>query len=670
MLAAILLAVQQPQTVTFTHPCAHSSVTLQELGKKTGLMLEATGSVLKDYFLVRFDKVPVTTALQKIAETLNATWTEKDGKLYLGRTPAQEMAGPKEMRARLEKGIAAYIANDATKVTTWTRDRAATLLRKHILPAASFNRQAASQESNKSGPCRELLDEFIRAVGAKKLASLPEGKQVIFRWTPKQGEQPIPPALRQKALAWAKNIAAFGETAAGLGAPSGGDFDLPGELRLSGTREPVTPDWIAFQAVVRASSIYLIMMPNGTNPSPYASVSIQGRRDATSLPEIPNFEGNYVPSELAELIANRNRDIYANTAKRIDEQSEDGKRLLAWFDADMSPDCTHLLLGEAVQQCVEAAGLNAVVAISDSTIHGLFVVRSARMSLKDVLKQFVETMDCRLDTDGGWFCVFPAIDPMWAGRVDRSATSKFARAVLNEGWARIDAIAELASACESNVTFQWSKRLAALLQPTPYNITWMLSDNSLLSLAAYHSLPAAAKRQSKNGGVTMPVVDLPREARDRLVSAVVSGGFGQVPDWARELHWSGMTGGAYAGDKERTTADLVGASLEVLTESIDAFVAADVRESSGTYVSSIMPVEAAARLYVESRGQQSRIDYGTLAPITAERLVMRLRLADGTPLRFVAFSDSRNAETRYYPVEQLPGEIGDKLRAEIKRLGG
>lgn len=80
----------QQQTVTFEHPCAHSSVVLEALGKEIGRPLKASGSVNQDYFLVRFDGVPVGEAMKKIAETLNAQWTEKDGILFLGRTRIQE----------------------------------------------------------------------------------------------------------------------------------------------------------------------------------------------------------------------------------------------------------------------------------------------------------------------------------------------------------------------------------------------------------------------------------------------------------------------------------------------------------------------------------------------------------------------------------------------------
>lgn len=88
----------QARTVTFEHPCANSAVVLEALGKEIGRTIKPSGSVNKDYFLLRFDGVPVGEAMTKIAETLNATWTEKEGVLYLGRTLQQESLDQKETR--------------------------------------------------------------------------------------------------------------------------------------------------------------------------------------------------------------------------------------------------------------------------------------------------------------------------------------------------------------------------------------------------------------------------------------------------------------------------------------------------------------------------------------------------------------------------------------------
>ncbi|MCH7945617.1 MAG: hypothetical protein IIC73_06330, partial [Armatimonadetes bacterium] len=92
MLSALIFAaaLQGTRTVTFSHPCAHSSVVLEALGEELGLILKPSGSVNNDYFLVRFDDVDVETVFEKISEILTTTWTKEGDVYYLGRTRKQD----------------------------------------------------------------------------------------------------------------------------------------------------------------------------------------------------------------------------------------------------------------------------------------------------------------------------------------------------------------------------------------------------------------------------------------------------------------------------------------------------------------------------------------------------------------------------------------------------
>ena len=79
IVAAVLgaLVAVQAKTVTFTHTCANSAVVLEALGEELGVRMEPSGSVNKDYFLLRFDDVPVQDALDRVAELLSARWVKK-----------------------------------------------------------------------------------------------------------------------------------------------------------------------------------------------------------------------------------------------------------------------------------------------------------------------------------------------------------------------------------------------------------------------------------------------------------------------------------------------------------------------------------------------------------------------------------------------------------------
>ena len=672
MLAALLL-FQQTQTVTFSHPCARADVVLSALSNQLEVPLKATGPVESEYFLVRFDDVPVSEALEKIATALNATWSQRNGVRYLTRTQAQADAGPREMRARLEKGIAAYIESDALKVTSWDRTRARELFVKHVGPDGTLDRQAASGASRMLGPCREMLDEFVRAVGARKLASLPEDRPVTFRWSPKRGEQAIPASLRAKAETFSRSVNSFAEAARETGLPTGGDFDLPGELRIAGGRQSVTPDFVAFQATVRAESVYMIMMPNGVNPSPYANVVINGKRDGGPTPVIPEFEGTYVPSALAAAYSRAMVRALAGAAPKLDGEAEDGKLLLAWFGEGMtSPDPTHVTQGELLLQVAEAAGLNAVVAVSDGAFSGHSVANFAGRPLRDALVQLAR-QDTTIDFKNRWLIAYPPLDPEARSRFDRAATAKLALRAYQEGWARLDPLAEFAAACSDARSWHMGREVAGILRPLLRPRSWGLYKGTLEALKLYHTLPSAAKSQAKSEWVAIPYEDLPQAVRLQLAKAFQEKAFGsprlnESPD-ARWSDWD--FSGNFAGEPDPDPSDLPRSRLEVRVETADLLTAQDNRMGNRVYHSGMLTAEQAAKLFLESRTSTERLlDYSQLGEFKAERLHLRIRLANGESRHSIFTTDSRSGETRYYPVEQLPGETGERLRAEVKRLGG
>lgn len=73
MIIALLL-LAQTKTVTFSHPCASSAVVLEALGKQLGVQMKPSGSVMKDFFAVRFTDRSADEIKRLIAETLSAEW--------------------------------------------------------------------------------------------------------------------------------------------------------------------------------------------------------------------------------------------------------------------------------------------------------------------------------------------------------------------------------------------------------------------------------------------------------------------------------------------------------------------------------------------------------------------------------------------------------------------
>ncbi len=670
MLVALLLVAQQPRTVTFVHPCAHSSVVLEALGKEIGVPMKPTGSVMRDYVLLRFDKVPVDEALRKMAEVFNATWTESNGVRYLGRTKQQEDAGPLKLQAELEKSVAEYIAKDALKVTSWSSARAMDLMRDTIGADGTMNRQKGTETANKTGPCRELLDEFLRTVGAKKLVAIPEGKDTVFRWAPGKGEEKISPTLRPKAELFVKNIVAFGAAMTSAGVPLYGDFDLPGEVRLAGSKD-LTADSICFRVRRHSGSLSALVSPNGQNPSWFAQANMQVGRVSLSSLSGREIEGDYVPSEVARTVSERAHSSWNGKGTRLDDTTEVGKGVVKWFEDGLSPEPIQVFFGEVATEIAERGGLNIVACFPDYHSYGSTYTRSPSTPYSKVLAEMEQYFGVKVE--GNWVVrPSPTIRPDYRP-VGTLAISRFSLSVFRKGWATIDAIAELASSCESAMSFHSGRQFANVLQPTPYGFNWNLYEGDRLALDLYHSLPSAAKRQAREDWVNYPFEDLPSELKGKLIAATLGKSFGSSRSGQEpSARWGGFThNGAFVGEKQRAAADLSRAVFEVHIESKELLTAQDKVVGNQHFSSGMHSAEEAAKNYVSSRDEQEpSLDYGTLAAFTAERLQMRVKLAGGELLYFIFTTDSRNSETRYYPIAQVPGEIGDKLRAEVKRLGG
>jgi hypothetical protein len=669
MLVAALVLAQQPKTLTFSHPCASAATVLEALGKELGTPMRPTGSVMRDYLMLRFDQVPVDEALKRMATVANATWTVSNGVRYLGRTKQQEDAGPLQLQAMLEKSVAEYITKDALKVTSWTASRAMGLMRESIGPDGTIDRTRGAAVANESGPCRELLDEFLRTVGAKKLAAIPEGKDTVYRWAPGKGEEKIPPVLRTKAELFAKNVTTFGAAMTSAGVQLLGDFDLPGEVRLAGS-QGLSADSICFRLRRHSSSLSAYVSPNGQNPSWYAQVSVQAGRVSPSDPVPFEIEGVFRPTEVVRTVSQRLRENLNGKGTRLDDSTEVGKAIIKWFEDGLAPEPITVFHTDVIADIAERSNKNVVGVYRN--FHGTFVEFNQReeTAYTDVL---VELMRNGLVVDGDWLVTPAPTILSKTAPIKSSDLAKFTLSVYRTGWPTIDALAELAAGCEDGSSFQSARQFSGVLQPTQYGFNWMLRESERMALTLYFSLPSSAKRQARTDWVNLPFEDLPSGVRQALVETFDAQGFGSTRrNIAPDEMWGGFTySGNFVGEPNHSSSELLRSVLQVRVEQRQLLASPDKVVGNRHSSSGMLTVEQAAQNYVGTRDDSERaLDYGTLTVFTAERLQLRVKLASGETLYFIYTTESRNSETPYYPIAQLPGEIGAKLRDEVKRLGG
>ncbi|MCH8979179.1 MAG: hypothetical protein IH945_08045 [Armatimonadetes bacterium] len=664
------LLIQQEQTVTFAHPCANSVVVLKALGKELNLTLKPSGSVNKEYFLVSFDEVPVQQALDMVAETLDARWMIIGGTYYLQRTSAH-IAEAKRTRAELlQAGVEEYLDEKARRATNWSRQRATEALRPLLRNDGSLDKELARIELSAAGPCRELVDEFVRAIGAKRLSKIPEGSPVVYRWSPKQGEQRIPASLRAKAQNLVGNITSFSAALQGLGVPALGDFDLPAEVRLAGARG-LTPDAWSFRVQNFGRYLYVVMIASGSNPSPYGSVSISAKGREVAEAVIPGLEGVYEADPLASAIVKRLRQASTDSAHRLRDDDEMSAEIMEWFESGLSPDPTHLMAGDAVLQIAEAAGYSVVALLQDGVYSG-FVVRSYDdKPLVEVLDVFGRSMDVSIDEESRTITIRPVPIPLGHWHFDREAVAKLALQAYEDGWARIEPLAIYAMSCDGDVPWQWGRQITAVLQPVRHGPMQSMDKSAHRAFKIYGSLPKAARKMAHDDWLSFPVADLPRNVRELVYEAYTNRTFASAHSSSTDYRWTRWPTIVLSSVPVENAADLEGAFLDVRVEQAQLLAARDHKE--GNLVSSgglMTPEEAAARIHnALQEGQSGKIDFTTLGELTAERLILRLRTRSSGYFIVILTVDSSNSETIYLPHAQISSILGKELKRELARLG-
>jgi hypothetical protein len=201
-LAVALLPLQQ-KTITFSHPCASAAVVLDALGKELGVRMQPGGSVMQDFIIVRFEDVTVEEALKKIADALNATWTQQNGINVLTRTPAQVAKEDKDALDAATRQIQEWL--DKRKVEGQVTLDSSRALIEEVLPLLktdqnTFNQQQyeRQRELESRGPLGRYLTRLLKEIGAASLASGEEGQRIQYVEdpTPKQRQLPMGEALR------------------------------------------------------------------------------------------------------------------------------------------------------------------------------------------------------------------------------------------------------------------------------------------------------------------------------------------------------------------------------------------------------------------------------------------------------------------------------------------
>ncbi|MCH7944928.1 MAG: hypothetical protein IIC73_02780 [Armatimonadetes bacterium] len=374
-------------------------------------------------------------------------------------------------------------------------------------------------------------------------------------------------------------------------------------------------------------------------------------------------------SPLAAAIAKRLRQAHTDSAHRLRQDDEMSAEIIEWFEGGLTPDPTHLMAGDAVLQIAEAAGYSVVALLFDGFFSGGLVDKYDGRPLSEVLAVYSRMIE--IDTESKQIKIRSAPTPFNAPRFDRAAATKLALQVYEEGWSRIEPLAIYAMTCESDLPWQYGRRLSSVLQPERYGPMQMMAEAVRRTFSIYGSLPKAARAMAHDDWLSYPVRDLPKNVRELVYAAYAEKTFSPDHGQSTDYRWMRWPMVAMTHHPDGRAADLEGAFLDVRVEQAQLLIARDHKE--GNRISSaglLSPKEAAARIHSAMQGEQtSKIDFTILGEITAERLILRIRTRSNGNFLVVLTTDSSNPETRYLPYEQISSNLGKQLKQELARLG-
>ncbi len=629
------LAIVQTKTVTFTHPCAHSSVVLEALGKELGVPMKPTGSVLQDYILVRFNDVPVDQALDKIAKTLNASWRESNGVRYLERTPAQEQQdfeGEYEAKARAIRDVI-----DARGKVPLTQDAALALAVK----VRDFGAHRNNDDWERFQPIARQLPghrAMLDLMALLDIGSIVRSTQSPLNYSQRKGAIPLPSGARKVIDGLAKEWQTYAEALAKSGLASDDVYQ-----KFSGSSTELMES-MQLSAHVSEDGVLFML-----------SFLVRGEWQNLGYHKIETTGARAVPEWVSKLEGASGLSTVAKESIQPTQLREVREGLRAAVLAGGEPD---LLLCAPSELIARAAGKRTVVAyVPDSAYVALAegeLPADATLSL--ALGKLFTARSIVAQMDDQWLTVRPAkpyTDRFQ--RMDRSAFLKMARSADELKSLPLDQFADFVATTVDDATVKTANHLFG----RSFRMSVPLPMVGLDVIRLYGLLPRAERAQAMSGGIMLSGrTDFHRYA---IPIAQMSQVLNDFDD-----------GGARAAKRplrERQDAlDSLPKETEFSLKVTDtAFVqprSSDQKVGAWAFVFDVDSFALNAWMAERRPESASSIDYSSVAPITGSTLYFEHRRlnGNGSGMHFGRYADPLT-ELKFGSLNDLP----EKLRKDIEQ---
>ncbi|HWA84411.1 MAG TPA: hypothetical protein VG820_13295 [Fimbriimonadaceae bacterium] len=207
---ALCCAIRQTAPVTLTVRAEPIREVCAKLSDATHLSLSVRGTLGDEPLIAKFANVPLATAMSKIAEATDATWTRVGETSYeLARTPAIEKREYADHIAMRAKSISDEIRRSAASIEL---DKPLNAIGVEALLKArnlgqqlkGIQRSDAIETADRKLPPNRLLIRLLAAIDPTQLAAIPPYGCEVFSSRPNATQHPLPPAANEAIAQFAQ----------------------------------------------------------------------------------------------------------------------------------------------------------------------------------------------------------------------------------------------------------------------------------------------------------------------------------------------------------------------------------------------------------------------------------------------------------------------------------
>ena len=509
VIAAMSVAQTSAPTVTYSSVAKPAFSILADIAKQTGEKMQIEDLVANDVLIVRFDKLPLPEALDKITEVLHAKWTSGQNGIYIGRDAFFDDDNEKEQQAKYKEKYEAMVKTrlDAAPKTPLTENSAKQLLLKlssqTLDEPFSEDSEAKAERYERESPAGRLIDRILPLIDADVVAANRDKREIAFSNEPRPLQLPLNiPDETMSAIVEEQNLFTSAREQLAKTSPQSLDDDhrsiIPSNPRIIVALNPTLQSSFGDIAVYIVDDKDHILAGAIQNlPSSQPDLDDYQRRKQAALERFRKFQFAPVPLTGSALDLDRLADPRETLSPSLHDAMLDPVSI-----DPLSIFASRWILGAADQK-----NLNVVAWLSDRNSISFHRDKRTAVDPTDLLASLAENNSEDVSIDDKWLTISPE-DPIAFERdmTDRRKLAAFMHHLDDDGQETLESTSELLEDKEKfdgrYFPYLWSKAFLGF--------DGGIRSSNISVLHIFRQLPESFMNRLLKGE-TLRLIDLPSD---------------------------------------------------------------------------------------------------------------------------------------------------------------